>query len=133
MTIVLLFFGWLLLCGSIMDMQHFIKSIPVLKEMKDVRTFKMLVRRQMYIGMALFVVFWAAVMAGIWTALTKQWGGSTALLVIAIALVLLDIATQAFRSKVREQLADIPAQDKGLSSLHQAVCLQWSQRSLPEF
>ena len=131
LLLVLLFIGWLQQCASIMDMQNYVRNVPILKEMEDVHAFKILVRRQMYMSVGMFITFWAAIMVMVWSALTRQLGGT--LLILSVVMAVIAIGTQAFKKKTRNEVTALPAQDKGLSSLHQALCVQWAHRSLPEF
>jgi hypothetical protein len=125
-----LFVGWLLMVASVVDLQEFLRRFTLI-EMSGVSAFKDLVRRQMYMSLALTLLFWGAAMLGI-AALALEDLGNTQV-VLFIALFVMIEGTWLFKRKLREQVRNIPAEDKGTDSLLQALCLEWNRRTLPSF
>lgn len=126
----ILFVGWLLMVASVVDLQEFLRRFTLI-EMSGVSAFKGLVRRQMYLSLALTLLFWGAAMLGI-AAVALEDLGNTQVVLFIVLFVLIEV-TWLFKRKLREQVRNIPAEDKGTDSLLQALCLEWNKRTLPSF
>lgn len=131
LLLAVLFVGEIALILSILDLQEFLRKVTVLEDMKQLVEFKRLVRRQMYASLALTVWFWIAALVAIYAAALSSWSlGKGVILALLVGSLQL---TGRFKKKLRDEIRTLPAQDKGVESLHQAVCVQWASRSLPEF
>ena len=131
LALTLLFIGWISIVLSIFDLQNFLKDVRVLADMKELQAFKAMVRRQMYLSMFQLLIFWGVALSILWGMLVEKW--STPVIAIVATGVVVSIGFQKWRSKMREELWELPASDKGIGSLHQAVCVQWASKALPDF
>ena len=128
---VLLFAAFLVSLFGTIDMQGFLSKVQIVNETEELSAFKSLVRRQMYLSLGLTIAYWGSMLLGIWALAIESWrSGQYGILG---ALILMNVIATAFRKKVRSEVQNVPAGDKGMEGMLQAVCVQWVHRSLPEF
>ncbi len=127
-----LFFGWLLMFASVLDLQGFLGRVTLM-EMGNLPSFKNLARRQMYVSLALTLLFWGAGLLGLYSAAVDRSSWTLTHVVVFLVLFGAIEATYLFKRNIRNQVMTLPAEDKGTESLIQAVCLEWTRRTLPQF
>jgi hypothetical protein len=114
-----------------LDLLEFLRRTQIIQEMVHLRQFKEMVRRQMYISLGQLLLLWGAFFFGLYAMLTGQLRGT---LFLALLLVVASLfVTARWVRGLREQARSLPAADKGLEGLYQAVGHVWQQKHLPDF
>ena len=114
-----------------LDVIEFLRQNQAIQEMGHLRQFKSMVRRQMYLSLGQLLLLWGAFFTGLYAVLTGQLGGRT-MLILVLTVAALYLATRWVRT-LREQARSLPAADKGLEGLYQAVGHVWQEKHLPDF
>lgn len=117
--------------GEALDVMEFLRNVEAILEMDQLRQFKNLVRRQMYLALGRLLLLWGAFFVGLYIVLTGQLRGTP--LVVLVVLVAGLFLLRRWLASLREQSRSLPAADKGLEGLYQAVGHVWQQKHLPDF
>jgi FtsH-binding integral membrane protein len=96
------------------------------------QAFKQMVRRQMYWTFGLTLAFWLVGLFTVSVLIMRLEFGMTRGVLFVLLFAIAE-GTFLHKRRIRQQIFDMPASDKGIESLHQAVCLEWTRKTLPEF